>query len=36
VADRLQERINGRPEKLDRLDEVTQRVTAFRDVNCVS
>ena len=36
VADRLQERIDGRPEKLDRLDEVTQRVTAFRDVNCVS
>ena len=36
VAHRLQERIDGRPEKLDRLDEVTQRVTAFRDANCVS
>lgn len=35
VADRIQKRIDGRPEKLDRLADAKKRVTAFRDANCV-
>jgi hypothetical protein len=36
VADRLQRRIDGRPEKLDRLADVKRRVSEFRDANCVA
>ncbi len=35
-ADRLQRRIDRRPEQLDRLAEAEERATAFRDANCVA
>ncbi len=35
-ADRIQRRIDGRPERLDRLAGTRERVTAFRDANCVA
>ena len=34
LADRLQKRIDGRPEKLDRLAELKSKTTSFRDQNC--
>ena len=36
VADRIQKRIDGRPEKLDRLAYVKRQVTDFRSANCVA
>jgi hypothetical protein len=36
AADRIQERIDGRPERLDRLADAKKRATAFRDANCAS
>jgi hypothetical protein len=36
AADRIQKRIDGRPEKLDRLADAKKRATEFRDANCVS
>ena len=36
VADRIQKRIDARPAKLDALADAKQRVTDFRDANCVS
>jgi hypothetical protein len=35
-ADRLRKRIDGRPEKLDRLADAQSQVTAFRDANCAA
>ena len=34
VADRIQKRLDGRPEKLGRLADLEKRVTDFRDRNC--
>jgi hypothetical protein len=36
VADRLQKRIDARPDKLTRLADAKKRVTDFRDANCAS
>ena len=36
VADRLQKRIDRRPERLDRLADAKERATEFRDANCAS
>jgi hypothetical protein len=36
VADRLQRRIDRRPERLDRLADAKKRATEFRDANCAS
>jgi hypothetical protein len=36
VADRLQTRIDRRPERLDRLADAKKRATEFRDANCAS
>ena len=36
VADRIQKRIDGRPEKLTRLADLKKRTTDFRDRNCAS
>ena len=36
AADRIQERIDARPERLDRLADVKKRATEFRDANCAS
>jgi hypothetical protein len=34
VADRIQKRIDGRPDKLTKLADAKKRVTDFRDANC--
>jgi hypothetical protein len=34
VADRIQKRIDGRPDKLAKLADAKKRVTDFRDANC--
>lgn len=34
VADRIQKRLDGRPEKLGKLADLKKRVTDFRDQNC--
>ena len=36
AADRIRERIEGRPERLDRLADAKKRATEFRDANCAS
>lgn len=36
AADRIQKRIDARPERLDRLADVQKRATEFRDANCAS
>lgn len=35
-ADRLRTRIDGRPDRLDRLADTRTQVTAFRDANCAA
>jgi hypothetical protein len=34
VADRIQKRIDGRPDKLTKLADAKKRATDFRDANC--
>jgi hypothetical protein len=36
VADRIQKRIDGRPDKLTKLADAKKRATDFRDANCVA
>lgn len=36
AADRIQQRIDARPARLDRLADTENRVTEFRDANCVA